>query len=445
MSTLSQLAIAASISNGGRVTQTGDEHVALQLAIDRGPDGTRCTTTPTNQARSTSPRPTIRSGFADSQTSCSTRWAGDQPEPLSPDAPIDLALADKLARSKTELHSTGWDGRVAVVFAMWGEQRRLLPRSEENPTGEASLATKLGQLEWLFDGSAVEWSLIAVDDGDPDDSAAVASDQAKLHPLGDRVTVLRLADAIGNQVGPLTTLTNVDDSRKGGAIVLGAEHARANGADAVVITDADNSVHLGQVGLLIGPFARDGAGAVVGDRKHAESYLVKAEARWGPGIVVLRHMQRMVGHSLFDTGLRDTQAAFKLYGRTALDAILAAPSTFGFAFDSDWLYATIGAGERIDRVPFAFIDSFAESASIVQGPMTTWESLLRGLVAAARGRGVEHDAEMAELIDDHADAATLERVVQQVPDALADVADADLGDRSIMTPADLRIWIESLR
>ncbi|NNC79983.1 MAG: glycosyltransferase [Acidimicrobiales bacterium] len=370
--------------------------------------------------------------------------SGEQPQPVPPDAPIDVALADKLARSKRELQTTGWGGHVAVVFAMWGEQRRLLPRSVENPTGEASLATKLEQLDWLFGGSAATWSLIAVDDGDPDDSAAVAIGQANAHPLGDHVTVLRLSDAIGAEDSPLATLASVDDSRKGGAITLGALHALANGADALVMTDADNSVHLGQVGLLIGPFARDGAGAVVGDRKHPDSNLVKAEARWGPGIVVLRHMQRMVGRSLFDTGLRDTQAAFKLYGRNALEAILAAPSTFGFAFDSDWLYATVGAGERIDRVPFTFIDSFAESASITQGPMTTWESLLTGLVAAARGRGVEHDVEMAELIDDHADVATLERIVQRVPDELVDVADADLGDRSIMSPAELRRWIESL-
>ena len=191
------------------------------------------------------------------------------------------------------------------------------------------------------------------------------------------------------------------------------------------------------------PFSA-GAHAVVGDRKHPEAVLVKAEARWGPGIVVLRHMQRMVGRALFERGLRDTQAAFKLYGRDSLDVILAAPSTFGFAFDSDWLYACIAAGHRIDRVPFAFIDSFAESASITQGPMTTWESLLRGLVAAARARGADHDEEMAALIDDHADSVTLDLVVQEVPRELEGVADAQLGDRTVLTPDRLREWIEGL-
>ena len=98
----------------------------------------------------------------------------------------------------------------------------------------------------------------------------------------------------------------------------------AHNCDAVVMTDADNSVNLGQLGLLIARHA-SGAGVVIGDRKHPEAILVKAEARWGPGIVVLRHMQRMVGRALFDQGLRDTQAAFKLYGTSEekLKALLA--------------------------------------------------------------------------------------------------------------------------
>jgi len=337
--------------------------------------------------------------------------------------------------------SANWSGHVAVVFAMWGEGRRLLPRAENNRTGEDALRAKLDQLDWLFAETAIDWTLIAVDDGDPDDSASVARQQADRHERSDRVVVLRLADALPATSGPLASLESVDDSRKGGAIVLGAEQALELGADAVVITDADSSVNLGQVGLLLGPYLAGSAGAVVGDRKHADSVLVKAEARWGPGIVVLRHMQRMVGRALFDGGLRDTQAAFKLYGREALGAILAKPSTFGFSFDSDWLYATIATGQRIDRVPFVFIDSFEDSASIAQGPMTTWESLLTGLVAAARSRGADHDEEMAAVVDDLVTTANLERVIERVPERLRSVADADLGSRSLMTPDELRAWI----
>lgn len=257
------------------------------------------------------------------------------------------------------------------------------------------------------------------------------------------MTILRLADALPADDGPFSGLADVDESRKGGAIVLGASRAIEDGCDVVILTDADNSVNLGQTGLLIASHAA-GSNVVIGDRKHPEAVLVKAEARWGPGIVVLRHMQRMVGRALFSRGIRDTQAAFKLYDRAALADILAAPSTFGFAFDSDWLYGAIAGGHSIGRVPFAFIDSFEESASLAQGPMTTWESLLRGLVDAARARGVDHDEEMARVVDDHASAAELDRVVKVVPPQLDGVEDAALGDRSLMTPAELRSWLEAL-
>jgi hypothetical protein len=360
-----------------------------------------------------------------------------------PGAALDLRVATKLALSKRAVEGLDWKGSLGVVFAMWGEGRRLRPRSADNPTGEDALCVKLDQLAWLLGGSDIDYRVYPVDDGDPDDSAEIARQRARSHPEGERVHVLRLADALPAASGPLVDLDSVDDSRKGGAIVYGASVALADGCDAVVMTDADNSVNLGQTGLLLDPFL-NGADVVVGDRKHPEAVLVKAEARWGPGIVVLRHMQRMVGRALFSRGLRDTQAAFKLYNRASLESILDAPSTYGFAFDSDWLYSAIAADRSIERVPFAFIDSFEESASITQGPMTTWESLLRGLVDAARARGVDHDEDMARVVDDHASATELEFVVQSVPPQLRDATDQQLGSRDVMSPSDLRDWLEDL-
>ncbi len=357
--------------------------------------------------------------------------------------PLDVRVATRVAASRMRITDGVPPLTVAVVIAMWGEQRRLRPSSEHNPTGEDSLHVKLDQLEWLLGDSPVTWRLYVVDDGDPDDSASVAEERAAQHESGDRVTVLRLGDVVPADSGPLAGLASVDDSRKGGAIVYGAATAMADGADAVVMTDADNSVDLAQIGTLIGGYA-DGADVVIGDRKSPDSVLVKAEARWGPGIVALRHMQRMVGRQLFDRGLRDTQAAFKLYGRRALEPILAAPSTYGFSFDSDWLYATIASDGVIVSVPFAFIDSFAESASITQGPMTTWESLLQGLVAAARARGVDHDTEMAAVVDEFAEAAILERVVASVPPQLDGIDPGRLGDPDVMSPSAMRAWIKTL-
>ena len=264
--------------------------------------------------------------------------------PGDPSGPLDARIAMHLAESKAVVQRLDWDGTLAVVFAMWGEQRRLRPRSDSNPAGEDALHTKLDQLAWLFEGSRTQWLVYPVDDGDPDDSAVVAIERAAEHREGRRVSVLRLTDEVPTDTGPLASLGHVDDSRKGGAIVWGAATAVAEGCDAVVLTDADNSVNLAQMGLLVGPF-RDGYEVVVGDRKHPDSALVKAEARWGPGIVVLRHMQRMVGRALFAGGLRDTQAAFKLYGRAALDDILRGEGFFDIENHPEIVFTSTGYEE----------------------------------------------------------------------------------------------------
>ena len=226
--------------------------------------------------------------------------------------PMEARMAGLLAGSRKWMLENQQARKIAVVFAMWGEQNRLQPKSKDNPNGEDSLVAKLEQLEWAAKDSKIDWQLYAVDDGCPHGSGEIARRVASEHPLGDKVSVLSLADALPASDGPLHDLASADDSRKAGAIILGAMGAINESADAVIYTDADNSVHLGQIGLLLQPYIDAGAPVVLGDRKHADSVLVKEGARWGIGIKVLRHMQRMIGHAVFSQGILDTQAAFKL-------------------------------------------------------------------------------------------------------------------------------------
>lgn len=362
-------------------------------------------------------------------------------------APIEARMAALLADSRRWLRDHDAPLSIGVVFAMWGEQNRLRPRSPDNPHGESSLATKLEQLEWATRDTPVEWRLYAVDDGCPEKSGAIAAAIAAQHPLGDRVRVLDLAAHLPAADGPLRRLASAADSRKGGAITLGAQTAMADGAGAVIYTDADNSVHLGQIGLLLRPFATAGARVVLGNRKHPDSALIKDEARWGVGIKILRHMQRMVGDAIFSRGLRDTQAAFKLYESEALRTILADAAVFDFAFDADWILAALRNELAIEQSPFAFIDSAAESASITQGPMTTWESLLFGLIKAVRSRGYATGAaaEMAAVVEEEiADHRDLERIIDLLPPQLANAGEADYGNPEVMSPEALRAWLRGV-
>ena len=361
-------------------------------------------------------------------------------------APLEFKLAAKLLHSRRYALSIEEPIRIGVVFAMWGEQNRLLPKGEANPHGEDALRTKIRQLKWVTADTPIDWTLYAVDDGCPHGSGTIAQDIATHHPLGHKVHVLFLDRAVPTDSGPLRRLASADDSRKAGAIILGCLQAIADAKDVVIYTDADNSVHLGQIGILLQPFLDDSCNVVLGNRKHPDAVLVKQEGRWGIGITVLRHMQRMVGQAIFSRNILDTQAAFKLYERNTLATIIADPTVFDFSFDTDWLLAVIRRQEPFAQVPFAFIDSFAESASITQGPMTTWLALLKGLVQAARHHGVPHNVEMARVLDEEIQsAADLDLLIHRLPPELTDVDAAALGDPAVMSPAALQRWIRQCK
>ena len=362
------------------------------------------------------------------------------------DTPLEFKVAYKILKSKNFVNRITKPINVAIVFAMWGEQNRLLPKSDSNPNGEDLLNIKIDQLKWLFAGTPVNWHLYAVDDGCPHGSGKIATRILENHSSKENVTVLFLENELPSNSGPLKNLKSADDSRKGGAIILGCDKVLKNGADVVIYTDADNSVHLGQLGILLDKHISENFNVVLGNRKDPKSILVKQENRWGIGIKNLRHMQRMVGVGIFSKGILDSQAAFKLYHKDILSKILEAPSVYDFSFDSDWIACVIANNEQFAKVPFAFIDSFAESASIVQGPMTTWETLLKGLVTAVRKRGIEYNHEMAEVIDRQIHSShDLELIIDKLPVQLENVQDKDLGNPDVMSPKAFEDWVISVK
>ena len=358
-------------------------------------------------------------------------------------APLEFKLAAKLVDSRRYVLTVKDKINIGVVCAMWGEQNRLLPKSDTNPNGEDSIRTKITQMNWATADTPIDWTLYAVDDGCPYNSGKIAQKMANIHLNGEKVSVLHLSNAVPAEKGPLKKLKSADDSRKAGAIILGCMQAIADGKEAVIYTDADSSVHLGQIGLLLRPFLDENYRVVLGNRKDPDAVLVKEEGRWGIGIKLLRHMQRMVGQAIFSRNILDTQAAFKLYERNLLQKIIEAPTVFDFSFDTDWLLATIRMGEPFAKVPFAFIDSFAESASITQGPMTTWEMLLIGLVKAVRRHGVPHNEEMARVLDEEIkSAADLDVLIHHLPPELLNTEAGLLGDPAVMSPVAIQAWIQ---
>ena len=210
--------------------------------------------------------------------------------------PAVAAEAIAAARSRRRLGELVGPVHLTVVWAMYGETGRMVPRTA-HPHGEDFVRAKVRQLDWLTAGlPGVTWSIIACDDGCPDrpSSADLMTDIAGAEGYpgkGHRsVTVLRLAEVIGGDlpVSPaFDRLISTGQSRKGGSILAGlaaaagTDPARANGGGRHVVcyTDADLSANLAQLGSLAAPVvAGDKVAGALGQRYGIDgAVLVRAD------------------------------------------------------------------------------------------------------------------------------------------------------------------------
>jgi len=299
------------------------------------------------------------------------------------------AEAAASARSRRRLSELAGPVRFTVVWAMYGETGRMVPR-EAHPHGEDFVRAKVRQLDWLTGGLPnVTWDIIACDDGCPDEPSSadlmMEIAAAEGYPAeGHRsVTVIRLAEVIDGDISinpAFDQLTSTEQSRKGGSILAGlaaavaAEPARANGAGRhlVCYTDADLSANLAQLGSLAAPVAAaDGVAGALGQRYGIEgAVLVRAD---GPVtephstgdkpdkiIILFRHFVRAtlipsLAHVL------DTQAGFKVFDGAALGPALRQMTSFNETFDVELLIhlAQHYGAAALAVEPIVFTEDFA--------------------------------------------------------------------------------------
>jgi hypothetical protein len=314
--------------------------------------------------------------------------------------PAVAAEAAAAARSRRRLGELTGPVQLTVVWAMYGETGRMVPRTE-HPHGEDFVRAKVRQLDWLTDGlPGVTWSIIACDDGcqDRPSSADLMTDiaAAEGYPsTGHRsVTVLRLAEVIGSDITispAFDRLTSTEQSRKGGSILaglaaaVGTDPARANGAGRHVVsyTDADLSANLAQLGSLAAPVvAGDQVVGALGQRYGIEgAVLVRAD---GPVtephstgdkpdkiIILFRHFVRALlipalAHVL------DTQAGFKAFDTAALAPVIGQTVSFNETFDVELLIhlAQRYGPQALAVEPIVFTEDFAATnfPSVDPGP-----------------------------------------------------------------------------
>jgi len=304
------------------------------------------------------------------------------------------------ARSRRRLGELTGPVHLTVVWAMYGETRRMVPRTED-PWGEDFVRAKVRQLDWLTGGlPGVTWSIIACDDGCPDQpsSADLMTDIAAAEGYPEEghrgVRVLRLAEMIGggSSISPaFDRLTSTDQSRKGGSILaglaaaVGTDPARANGLGRQVVcyTDADLSANLAQLGSLAAPVAAgDTIVGALGQRYGIEgAVLVRAE---GPVvephstgdkpdkiIILFRHFVRALLIPPLAPVL-DTQAGFKAFDGAALAPVIGQMTSFNETFDLELLIhlAQRYGPQALAVEPIVFTEDFAATnfPSVTPGP-----------------------------------------------------------------------------
>jgi hypothetical protein len=314
--------------------------------------------------------------------------------------PAVAAEAMAAARSRRRLGELTGPVHLTVVWAMYGETGRMVPRAA-HPHGEDFVRAKVRQLDWLTGGlPGVTWSIIACDDGCPDRPSSadlmtrIAAAEGYPREGHRSVTVLRLAEVIASDISispAFGRLTSTEQSRKGGSILaalaaaVAAGPAAANGAGRHVAcyTDADLSANLAQLGSLAAPVvAGDQVAAGLGQRYGIEgAILIRAD---GPVtephstgdkpdkiIILFRHFVRALLIPALAQVL-DTQAGFKAFDAAALGPVLPQMTSFNETFDVELLiHLAQRYGSRALAVePIVFTEDFAATnfPSVDPGP-----------------------------------------------------------------------------
>lgn len=287
------------------------------------------------------------------------------------------------------------DLRLAVVFAVWKEVRRLQPHSADNPNGEDALRAKVAELEWLFRDTPVTWSIYIVDDECPEGSLDIAQTIVDASEWTN-IYLLRLRDALPSSELPLSRLGSASSSTKGGAILYGMQQAAYDGHDYVMYTDCDNSNHLGQIGLFLKELLGNGKRAAIGDRR-ATRILEWQTSRESESYAnyLLKRVHELLD---FDLLLGDVTCPFKMFEREYLLTLLQNMDVFDFCIDFDILGYLKTSRVPLAIIPIVSVDSDLETTWIPLSNVTVWWQKLQGFIYVVDKYELSHNERAARLV-----------------------------------------------
>lgn len=204
---------------------------------------------------------------------------------------------------------------LTVVIPAYNEARRIVPTI-------GAIAAHLCTLELV-------WDMIVVDDKSTDPTAELVE---------------------GFQFANVTVLRQPRNQGKGAAVRAGVLAAKG---EYVLFADADQSTPIEQIAKLLDP-VRDGRCDLAIASRAADGADVGNKS-------MLRHLLSNVLRLLVRHGLgmsvHDSQCGFKLFSRTAAQALFRTQRIDGFSFDLEVLYIAHREGLRIHEVGVQWIDA----------------------------------------------------------------------------------------
>lgn len=198
--------------------------------------------------------------------------------------------------------------------------------------------------EMIFSLPLPALQLMIVDDDSPDGTGKLADDLA-LHYNAEVKSGMRQRVVVMHRRGK---------AGLGTAYVAGMGRAIADGADFVAQMDADFSHSPHYLPQMLGVSLATGADVVVGSRYVPGGTL---DERWESGRRLLSWWANLYSRAILGLRIRDMTAGFKLWRRSALQAIgLETIRSNGYTFQVEMAYLAERLGFHIIEIPIHFED-----------------------------------------------------------------------------------------
>jgi glycosyltransferase involved in cell wall biosynthesis len=192
----------------------------------------------------------------------------------------------------------------------------------------------------VLEDSSIDFELIYVNDGSPDNSQEIAQ-------------------SIASNDGRVRVVSYYPNRGKGAALLEGFKHTNAG---IVAFFDGDLDIHPNCLPHMFDLVRHENCDVVIGSKTHKDSTVVYPTIRRFQSIVF-----RGLVSLLFKIQVTDTQTGAKVFRREVLEVTLPHVTTNGFAHDLELMVRIHKLKIKLKEVPVTINFQFSSSVSVTTG------------------------------------------------------------------------------